>query len=237
MGNGTRLLVFLAGLVGIFWGVDFAWDRIRNPEPLRMTCADYLSNPPPDYWVNLSDCAVDYREAIVVLNPDPSGDNRKDELTHIFVPVRASADTGESTRVIMQAGPEIREHLKHLIAANSASAAPSSTIQDAARTAGLSPRASRIAAAEINAISLLAKGDMPLRQSPITINGVTFRSPSGDTYGSVVARAPASWKLPQDWILVESEIAPSWGLSLVPLLIGISLLVFAGRGYLPDKVQ
>jgi hypothetical protein len=80
----------LIAIVGVVVGVQEAYVYFTNREPVRMTCAEYLSRRPTAKWVELTDCAVDYVGTIQLTSRIIKSDKGS------FVPVRPPGASGRA---------------------------------------------------------------------------------------------------------------------------------------------
>ncbi len=88
-----RLIGFgiLVAIAVVVMGVHEAYVYFTNREPVRMSCADYLSQRPSAKWVELTDCVVDYPGAIQVTSRIIKADKGS------FVPVRPPGARGRAS--------------------------------------------------------------------------------------------------------------------------------------------
>lgn len=76
-------------------GFQQAYLYVANPAPVRMTCGEFLLRPPTAKWVELSDCHLDFHDAIVLR------DQKTHEISATYVPVRP-AGAGGLPRLLMK---------------------------------------------------------------------------------------------------------------------------------------
>ena len=70
--------VFIAviGVMGLWKGGQDIFVALTNSKPTTATCKDFVEGKVSAYWLHLTDCVVDYRNAVIVYDEgyDPKGD-------------------------------------------------------------------------------------------------------------------------------------------------------------------
>ncbi len=107
-----RLVIILAIVaVALLWGgIQGVYTYLANPEPIRLTCAEYAERRPDAAWVHLSDCAPAVMEAVSL--------GFGGRIKELYVPLFPPDAHEDSLAVVLLAteDPVLLELFKELIA-------------------------------------------------------------------------------------------------------------------------
>ena len=82
----------LAGIACLWGGGQALYTLITNPDPLQMTCAEYIEKRPEGKWLQLTECSLYVEDSMYTGSTMHYGP---------YVPVRAKGSTGEEPIVIV----------------------------------------------------------------------------------------------------------------------------------------
>ncbi|HET6251193.1 MAG TPA: hypothetical protein VFE47_26155 [Tepidisphaeraceae bacterium] len=105
----TFSLFLMIGVIGLFLLVGAVQEYLifqRNPAPAQMTLSDYLQSPSPAEWVHLTNCQVEYPQAVCIHNP------AREQITDLSAPVYPDSGRGD-VRVILALDGAFSENTFH----------------------------------------------------------------------------------------------------------------------------
>jgi hypothetical protein len=91
-----KILLVLAPVVLLVMGGQQLYKAMKNPNAVKITCADYLAKPPDSHWLTLESCTPDWEGGAY---ESAAGSTTARVL---FVPLRPTGVEGGQTRIVLR---------------------------------------------------------------------------------------------------------------------------------------
>ncbi|MEO8631320.1 MAG: hypothetical protein ABI612_24980 [Betaproteobacteria bacterium] len=218
-------VINIGGVIALLAGLQGLWIGFSNYSPAKLTCAEYMATPSSADWLELTDCRINYLEAVKTFKKLST----LERSVAYYAPVRAYDDETKLVILIAKAPENVAQLLEPLFRHVAKQSGASGPTED----------------------EVLAQHGDELVQSHATMKGLILRGmdSSSDLRELLEKDQPASWKLERDWRLLDQSAAPSLIKGALLLLLGLVILVwrlfvYAGRAaavtavknQLPEKI-
>jgi len=208
-GFGGLALLFLFGIWATYMGSSLTIDAIRYPEPVALSCDEFLAKPPSARWVKLSGCTMDYHDALWSFRRQAASNvsaSDRDRIEDIYVPLRSKAADPAPVQVIVRLSQRAIDPIQQLL-----SSEPTAK--------GDSP--------ERHVVQLMARHGFGLVRENSTVQGMTETGSHRNAIGRLLLlRSEGNWTPATEWIEIIDDVAPSWRIGLALFVFGVIELVW-----------